>query len=74
MPVPLGHRAIFQPVHVVPGAYSARAGAAWRVGCAVDGSTRNRAEVIERLFSTGVPHFKVGSGLTLTEADYVFVM
>lgn len=45
----------------------------------LDGSTRNRAEVIERFRSGEAPVFLIslkagGSGLTLTEADYVFVM
>ena len=45
----------------------------------LDGSTRNRTEVIERFRSGEAPVFLIslkagGSGLTLTEADYVFVM
>ena len=45
----------------------------------LDGSTRNRTEVIEHFRSGEAPVFLIslkagGSGLTLTEADYVFVM
>ena len=45
----------------------------------MDGSTRNREEVVER-FRSGVSQVFLislkagGSGLTLTEADYVYIM
>ena len=45
----------------------------------LDGSTRNREEVVERFRSGEAQVFLIslkagGSGLTLTEADYVYVM
>ena len=45
----------------------------------LDGSTRNREEVVERFRSGQASVFLIslkagGSGLTLTEADYVYVM
>ncbi len=45
----------------------------------LDGSTRNRAEVVEAFRSGTAPVFLIslkagGFGLTLTEADYVFLM
>ncbi|RAE43778.1 ATP-dependent helicase, partial [Burkholderia multivorans] len=45
----------------------------------LDGSTRNRAEVVEAFRTGTAPVFLIslkagGFGLTLTEADYVFLM
>src|SRR5699024_11806632 len=45
----------------------------------LDGSTRNRAEAVEKFRSGDAPVFLIslragGFGLTLTEADYVFLL
>ena len=47
--------------------------------CQLDGTTRNRSEVIERFQAGEVPVFLIslkagGFGLNLTEADYCFIL
>ena len=78
--VPLGHRALIFSQFT---SFLARIRVVLeRRGVSVvqlDGSTRNREEVVERFRSGEAQVFLIslkagGSGLTLTEADYVYVM
>ena len=78
--VPLGHRALIFSQFT---SFLARIRVVLeRRGASVvqlDGSTRNREEVVERFRSGEAQVFLIslkagGSGLTLTEADYVYVM
>ena len=69
-----------QPVHVVPGA-GARTARPRRASRStyLDGRTRHRGEVIDGVPRGEAPVFLIslkagGVGLTLTEADYVFVL
>ncbi|MCE1178263.1 MAG: DEAD/DEAH box helicase [Micrococcales bacterium] len=75
-----GHRAlVFSQFTRFLGRVRERLEAAGVATCYLDGSTRRRGEVIEEFRSGDAPVFLIslkagGVGLTLTEADYVFVL
>ncbi|XVX20060.1 SNF2-related protein [Actinomycetota bacterium] len=75
-----GHRAlVFSQFTRFLGRVRERLEAAGIATCYLDGSTRRRDEVIEEFRSGDAPVFLIslkagGVGLTLTEADYVFVL